>query len=40
MDIDVNGIRYEIEVNGSDRSKLVYPIILGRLDLLEICEEE
>lgn len=38
--IEINDLVYDIEVSAIDRSKLVYPILLGRLDLQEICEEE
>lgn len=40
MLVEINDYVYDIEVSAIDRSKLAYPLILGRLDLQEICEEE
>jgi len=38
--VEINDHVYDIEVSAIDRSKLAFPLILGRLDLQEICEEE
>lgn len=40
MLVEINDYVYDIEVSAIDRSKLAFPLILGRLDLQEICEEE